>query len=110
MDQQVAYAQNAFLAVLADDNLDDRSVLLGHNAVQRQGKSDPLVLFDSAVVMRVQKGKAFVFVKGILLYVQAGRIDVRAQNVHAAFKRLFSDLEKRDDFSHRAGVDLVSGL
>ena len=92
-----SHAQDHCLAALFDDH-----------AVDRQRQRHILIFFDAAVIVRVQIGNLAVLIQGILLDVQAGRIDVGAEYVHAALKGLRADLEKDDRLIHPDAVDLVS--
>ena len=74
-----------------------------------QRQRDPLVLLDAAVIVRVQIGHVFIFVERILLDVQAGRINVCAEDVHALFQRLTAELECCDGLFVVHRVELGSG-
>ena len=64
------------------------AVFKAYNAVKGKRNGNPLVLFDSAVVVGVQVNHEVAFVKGVLLDVKARGIDVGSKNVHSLFDRL----------------------
>ena len=108
MDQQVRNADHGVVFILADDDIDLRSVLPDRHAVQRQCPGDPLVFLYAAIVVRVGKGQIGVLVKGILLQVDARRVDVRADDVDAVGKELFAQMEQHDRLAHLIDVHLVA--
>ena len=94
MYQQVGNAENGVALVLADGYADLFAVSLYNNAVQRHGYGSPLVLLDTAVIVRLKERKLAVFVKRVLLEVQAGRVYVRRGKAYALCKRLFAHYSK----------------
>ncbi len=71
------------MGVLADGELHVRAVGLEDHPVDGQGPGQPLVFLDAAVVVGLQKGQVRVFIEGILLQVQAGRVDVGGHQAQA---------------------------
>ena len=67
MDQKIADSEYRILFLLADDKIDTCPVFFHDYAVQRQGQRYPLVFFNAAIIMGVEKGKAFALIKRILL-------------------------------------------
>ena len=110
MGQQIGDAEHRIVRVLADDHVHPRAVLLHDHAVQRERLGDPLVLLDAAVVVGIQIGQVGILIEGVLLHVDAGGIDVRAQDVHALLHRLFADDEQQENLVHPVAVHLVAGL
>ena len=51
-----------------------------------------------------------ILIQRILLDVNAGRVDVRAQNVHAALHRLLTDDEEHDILVHPRTINAVARL
>ena len=85
MHEEIGPAERRVGCLLADDDVERRAVFLDDDAMQRQGKRDPLVLLDAAVVMRVEVAEAAVLVERVLLDVEAARVDVCAENRQAVF-------------------------
>ena len=67
MDQKVRNAYDRIVIVFADHYVQNRAVLFCDDAVQRERDGHPLVLFDTAVIMRVQICKARILIQRILL-------------------------------------------
>ena len=62
VDQQVTASEYRIVRILADAYLHRRSVLFHNHSVKRHWKRNPLVFFDSAVIMRIQHGQLGIFV------------------------------------------------
>ena len=110
MNQQVRDVEDGVAGLITDIQRDGRAVLLDNNAVERQRQRHPLVLLDAAVVVRVEVRKVLILIQRILLDVNAGRVDVRAQNVHAALHRLLTDDEEHDILVHPRTINAVARL
>ena len=110
MDQQVGNAHHRIVVVLADDDVHQGAVLLGHHAVQRQGPGHPLVFLHAAVIMGVGVGDVVVLIEGVLLDVNAGGVDVGPDDVEAVFQGLFAHVEQHDRFTHVQIIQFVAGL
>ena len=110
MDQNVGNADHRVVLVLADDHVHQRAVLLGHHAVQGHGTGHPLVLFDAAVIVGVGIGQIGVLVEGVLLEVDAGRVNVCAHDVDAFGQGSFAQMEEHNGLAHAVHIDLVAGL
>ena len=108
MREQVGDADHGVLGVLADNDVHKAAVLLGNHAMHRKGHCDPLILLDAAIIMRVQIRKAGFLIHGVLLEVDAGRVDMRAHDVHTLFKGLLANHEKHDGLAHAVGVDAIA--
>ena len=67
MRQEVCYTKYGVVFVLADRNFYLSSVRKSRNAVNRKRHCRPLILFDSAVVMRFKERKTAVLIQGIRL-------------------------------------------
>ena len=94
MNEQVRHAENGIALVVAHIYVHDRAVLLGDDAVHGERERDPLIVLDAAVVVRVEKCEAVALVEWILLQIEAGAVDVRAQDVHAFAQGISSQLHQ----------------
>ena len=110
MGKQIRDEENRVVLLFAYIDQNSLSALFDHNAVDSEGQGDILILFDASVIMGIQVAEAAVLIDGILFDIQAGRIDVRAQDVDPLLKRLFSDPEQDHGFVHPDTVDTVAGL
>ena len=110
VDQQIRDAHNRVVFILAHHDIDQRAVLLGHHAVQRHGAGDPLILFDAAVIVRIGIGDIVSLVEGVLLDIDARRIDVRAHDIDALFQRLLAQVEQHHGLAHAIDIYLVAGF
>ena len=110
MGQKVRDKEDRVVLLLADIDKDGLSRLFDHDAVDRQGKGHILVLLDAAVIVGVEICDPAVLVEGVLLDIQAGGVDVGAENVDALFKGLLADAEEDHGLVHPDAVDTVAGL
>ena len=110
MGEQVGDAEDGIGLVLADDHVHDGAVLLGHDAMDGQRQGDPLVLLDATVVVGVQRDELVLLLDGVLLDVEARRVDVRAEDVDAGRERLGAHVQEHEALAAVDGVDLVAGL
>ncbi len=109
MREKVVDIEHGVGGVFADADLCLRAVFAHDDAVQRQRHRRPLVLFDAAVIMRFEEAHARLFVEGVLLDVDAGRVDVRDDEAHAVFFEVFAaDAEGDDALAAVDEVALVS--
>ncbi len=108
--QKIGYAEHRVAGVVAHVHVHHSAVGLGDNAMERQRQGYPLVVLDAAVVMGVQEGEPVAFVHGVLLQVQTGAVDVRAQDVQARIQRLSADAGKDERLTVHAGPHLVAGF
>ena len=92
MNKQVGHAENGVALIVAHVYVHDRAVLLGDDAVHSERERNPLVVLDTAVVVRVEKREAVALVERVLLQVEAGAVDVRAQDVHTLAQRFAPQL------------------
>ena len=109
MDQQVGHKKYRIIVIFSHAQYHCLPALFDDDAVNSQRDRGKLVFFDPSVVVGVQIGDAAVLIERILFDVEPGGIDMRTQNVHAAFKGLCADLEKDHGFVHPHAVDLISG-
>ena len=113
--EKIGHAEGRLGSLFADDDVLHRAVLLGDDAMQREGNRDPLILLDAAVIMRIEVGETAVLIERILLDVEAARVDVCTENRQAVFQRLRAYMKERDRLLHvgavnlRARCDLPSG-
>ena len=107
MRKQIGNADNRIGWIFTQCNLHACSVFFCHNTVQCQRHRNPLIFFDAAIVVRVQIREFFVFVQRILLDIDARRVNMCTQNIHAGGDRLFAHAQQREGFAHIIRVDLV---
>ena len=110
MNQQVSHAENRVSGVLTNHNIHHRAVLLHHCAVQRQRYGHPLVFFDTAVIVSIQKGQLAVLKQGVLLNIQPRGIYMRPQNLHTGSRPQLADTKQRHRLLHAHGINLISCL
>ena len=108
--QQVGDAEHRVVVALADRHLHGVAVPLHDHAVQRQGQRQPLVLLDAAVVVGIQVGQVPVLKQRVLLDVQAGRIDVGAQYVHAPLNGHAAHHEGHEALVHPLAIHPIPRL
>ena len=108
--KQVGNADDGIGGIFTDNDVNKRAVLLCNNAVHCKGHCNPLILFDTAVVMRVEICKIGVLIEGILLKVNAGGVNMSADDVQTLENGLFADFEKHERFAHEVGIDAVAGV
>ena len=108
MDEQIGDCEYRLVFILSYDDLDLGPVFFDHDAVDSHRNGHPLVLLDAAVIMGVEVAEAVALIERILLDVDAGRIDMGAQNIHAAFDRLLTDMVEDQGLAVVLGVDLIS--
>ena len=109
MRQQIRDAEYGVPLRFADADGQHRAIDAHHHAVQRQRKRDPLVFLDAAVVLGVQVSQAVLLVEGVLLQVDAGRVDVRPEDLHALPEWALSHHEQHDGLVHPAAIHPTSG-
>ena len=83
MWKQIVDIENGILGIFPHFDLNARAVLEHEDAVQRERDRRPLILFDAAVIVRLQKAHAALFIQRNLLDVDARRIDMRGDDAHA---------------------------
>ena len=108
MNKKIRDHEYRIILILSDGNLLRRPVLLHDHAVQRQRLRHPLILLDAAVIMRIQISKPLILIERILLHINARRINVCAQDVHARRNRLLPEAEKRQHLLHAHRIYLIS--
>ena len=96
--------------VISDGDVNLASIAADDFAVQLQRHRHPLVLADAAVVVGLEIGKLAVFIEGIRLDVEPGRVGVRRADVRAVRQILFADDGKHDRLAAVVPVELVAGL
>ena len=108
--QQIRNEEYRIILFLTDVYDHRLTALFHHNAVNGQGQGDILVLFDPPVIVGVQIAEAAVLIDGILLDIEAGRIDVGTEDIDPLLERLFTDPEQDHGFVHPHAVDTVTGF
>ena len=94
--QQIGYNEAWLARLTADGDFNGLTALERDNAVQLQRNGDPLVLFDAAVVVRLEVAQFVGLIHGYLLEVEARGIDVRARNHCALGEALLADDGKHE--------------
>ena len=67
-----------------------------------------MVVLDTAVVVRVEKREAVALVERVLLQVEAGAVDVRAQDVHTLAQRVAPQLHQDERLAVGMRPNLVA--
>ena len=109
MHQQVGNAEHRIAVRFADIDKHLLAALLDDNAVQRQRNRNPLILLDAAVVMRIQIRQILILIQRVLLHVDARRVDVRAEDIHARVQRLLAQHEEHEALPHPVDVNARAG-
>ena len=107
MYEEIGHAEDGVVHLFAERDLHHRAVFLHNNTVECKRDRHPLVLFDAAIVVRVEIRQTIVLVQRVLLHIKAAGVDVRAEDVHAVLHRLRPDVEEHDCLLHVDGVDLI---
>ena len=110
MGQKVVDDELRIFGICTDLDIDLAAVRADDLAVQFQRNCDPLVLADTAVVVRLDVGQLCVFIEGIGLEVQTRRVGMGRADVRALGKRLLADHSQQDGLAAVDGVDLVACL
>ena len=92
------------------DALDLALVADADNAAQLERNGSPLILFNAAVVMGLEKGHAVVLVERHSADVDARRIQMRGGQADALSEALLADHGEHDALVTVDAVDLVAGL
>ena len=106
--QQIGDAEHGVAFVFAHVHLDDAAVFLGDYAMDGQGKRDPLVFLDAAVIMRVKQRESARFIQRVLLDVQAGAVNVGAEDIEALLHGAAADLCQDDRLAETVGVHFIA--
>ena len=83
MDEQVGDVENGVIVFEADIDIDFFPVFREDDAAQGEGRAGPLVFLDAPVVVGAEVDDAVLFVDGIGFQVEAGRVDVGADDLDA---------------------------
>ncbi len=83
MNQDIADTKYRVIFLFSDRNRNHASILFHNHAMQSKRKCHPLVFLDATVIMCIQKCHLRILIKGILLQIQAGGIDMGTQDIHA---------------------------
>ena len=81
-----------------------------YNAVNSQRYSGPLILLDTAVVMRLEINGIVILINRIGLEIEPRRIDVGTKDVESFSRSLLSDYGSGKALALDALIDFVSGL
>lgn len=68
---------------VTDFDVNARAVFESDHTVKRKRNGEPLILFDTAVVMRLEVRHICLFIKRNLFEIESGAIDVSDENTHA---------------------------
>ena len=81
--KQIVNDEDRVRLVLADHDIDHRAVGLYHDPMEGEGHGHPLVFLYAPVIVGPEEGQIHVLVKGVLLEVEPGRIDMGCDNIEA---------------------------
>ena len=99
MRQQIGDVKYGICRVFAYTYLFFRAVAKHYDSVKRKRNRRPLILFDTAVIVRFKQRHFAAFVKRILLYIEARRVDMSDYHSYARLVKVaFSDFENRHRF------------
>ena len=107
--KKVGYTENRVVFVFAHIYGNGSPVLADDNAVKRKRNSSPLVSFNSAVIMRLEKSKFFVFIKRVGFKVKTRGINMCCRNVKTFFKWSATDFGKKKRLVAVVYVDFIAG-
>ena len=94
MRKKIVYVEHRIAGLFADLDGDFAAVFQHDNAVECKRNSRPLVLLDTAVIVRFKQAETAVLVHGVLFKVDSRRVDVRCDDANAVgVERVFADLE-----------------
>ena len=110
MDQKIRDKEYRIVFILTYAQDHGLSAFLYDHAVNSQRERHILILLDAPVIMSVQICDIAVFIEGILLDVEPGGINMRADNIEAFLDRRPADLKHDHGFVHPHTVDPVTGL
>ena len=110
VDQQIGDHQDGVILILADGHGDLAAVFFTHHAVDGQGHTGPLVLLDAAIVVGLEVGDLGIFVEGLGLQVQPGRVHMGGADVGALAHRLRADDSDQEALAPVVHIDLIPGL
>ena len=110
VDQQVGDGKDRIVGLVADVDVDGGAVLFADDAYERERGSDPVVALDAAIVVRVEISHVAGLEGGVLLKVQARRVNVGAQDVKALLERGGAQVDEHEVLAVIGGVHLVAGL
>ena len=92
--EQIVDVEYGIGLFLADDDVAVAAVGTDDSAVDGKRSCNPLVLLDTAVVMGLEEAHIALFIDGMLLQVDAGRVDMGCGDANAVFHRLAADHEQ----------------
>ena len=110
MYQQITDSYDWIIIILTDIQLNHRFVLLHDYTMQRQWQGNPLILFDTAVIMRIQHREFLILIQRILFDIQTRRIHVCSQNIASGSHRLLTDQKQGNSLAHIVGIHLVTAF
>ena len=110
MYQQIADSYDWIAVILTDIQLDNRFVLLHDYTMQRQRQGYPLILFDTAVIMRIQHCEFLILIQRILFDIQTRRIHMCSQNIASGSHRLLTDQKQCNSLAHIVGIHLITAF
>ena len=102
--------EDRILWFLTQRDLLQRSVLSGNHTVDCKRQGAPLVLLDAAVIVGLQQCQSLIFIKGVGLQVQPGRIRVGSHKVDTGLRLLLSDNKQSQSLVHPVEIHLVSAI
>ena len=109
VDQQIGDHQHGIAGILADGDGDLAAVLAADQTVESQGHGDPLILLDAAVIVGLQESHLRIFIEGVGLYVDPGRVNVGSADIGTLCQRFATHNRQNDGLIPVVKVDLVTG-
>ena len=91
MRQKICYHKYRIRLIFAYADIDAAAVRPENNTVKRQRNSGPLILFNSAIVVRLEKTKLVRLINGVLLKVEPRAVNVSGRDLYALLKRFCSE-------------------
>ena len=110
MDQQICNNENRIIFLFSNADIYNCSILFCDHSVQCQRKCNPLILLNSAIIMCIKISKFIIFIKWVLLYINAWGIYMGSEKIHSLFQWLCSHMEHCDGLVHAYCVYLISCL
>ena len=108
MNQKIRNTKNRILCLLADSKFNDCSIFFYYHAMQCQRNRCPLVLFDAAVIMSIQKCHLSILIQRILFQIQTRGINMGTQDIHTLLHGNRTDLEQYHQFFLVYRINLIT--
>ena len=111
MRKQVRDVEYGIVFVLTDVERDFATVFEHHYTVKRKRNGEPLILFDTAVIVRFEIRHIRFFVERNLFEIESGTVHVRYENTHAVLCHVcLARADNEKSFSAIVVVEFVTGI